>query len=39
MLYIGFVYGNWEINALTNVIEELEIHRDTIEDQTKVSPL
>ncbi|KAF5385348.1 hypothetical protein D9615_001203 [Tricholomella constricta] len=27
MLYEGFLYGNWECNALMNVIEELEIHR------------
>ncbi|GLB35805.1 putative endonuclease/Exonuclease/phosphatase family protein [Lyophyllum shimeji] len=27
MLYEGFLYGNWECNALTNAIEELEIHR------------
>jgi len=27
MLYEGFIFGNWECNALMNVIEELEIHR------------
>ncbi|KAG6837312.1 hypothetical protein H0H93_011407 [Arthromyces matolae] len=27
MLYEGFLYGNWECNALLNAIEELEIHR------------
>ncbi|THH20508.1 hypothetical protein EW146_g866 [Bondarzewia mesenterica] len=27
MLYIGFVYGRWEVNALMNVIEELELYR------------
>jgi len=27
MLYHGFIFGNWECNALTNIIEELEIHR------------
>ncbi|KAI1793185.1 DNase I-like protein [Ganoderma leucocontextum] len=27
MLYVGFVYGNWEVNALTNIIEELELYR------------
>ncbi|OBZ79052.1 Inositol phosphosphingolipids phospholipase C [Grifola frondosa] len=32
MLYIGFVYGRWEINALTNIIEELEIYRTSLED-------
>lgn len=25
MLYSGFIYGYWEINALTNIIEELEL--------------
>lgn len=25
MLYSGFIFGNWEMNALTNVIEELEL--------------
>lgn len=25
LLYVGFVYGRWEINSLTNVIEELEL--------------
>ncbi|KAH9929680.1 Endonuclease/exonuclease/phosphatase [Fomitopsis serialis] len=29
-LYVGFVYGRWEVNALTNVIEELEIYRDSL---------
>lgn len=33
MLYIGFVYGNWETNALTNIIEELEIYKAALEDQ------
>jgi len=28
MLYIGFLYGNWERRALTNVIEELELLRN-----------
>ncbi|KAG6845368.1 hypothetical protein H0H87_010477 [Tephrocybe sp. NHM501043] len=27
MLYEGFLYGNWECNALMNVIEELEVHK------------
>jgi len=27
MLYDGFIFGNWECNALMNIIEELEIHR------------
>ncbi|KAI0077465.1 DNase I-like protein [Panus rudis PR-1116 ss-1] len=33
MLYIGFVYGNWEANALTNVIEELEIYMASLDEQ------
>jgi len=31
MLYVGFVYGHWEVNALLNVIEELELYRKSIE--------
>ncbi|RDX51884.1 DNase I-like protein [Lentinus brumalis] len=31
MLYIGFVYGNWEVNALTNIIEELELYRAALQ--------
>nr|VWO94044.1 Legionella secretion system protein B [Ganoderma boninense] len=31
MLYVGFVYGNWEVNALTNIIEELELYRASLE--------
>jgi len=31
MAYIGFVYGRWEINALMNVIEELELYRKSVE--------
>ncbi|KAJ7103271.1 inositol phosphophingolipids phospholipase C [Mycena belliarum] len=31
MLYEGFLYGNWECNALMNVIEELEIYKNTLE--------
>jgi len=27
MLYVGWVYGRWEVNALMNVIEEMEILR------------
>jgi sphingomyelin phosphodiesterase 2 len=30
MLYVGFIYGRWEVNALLNVIEELEIHQGTV---------
>jgi sphingomyelin phosphodiesterase 2 len=26
MLYEGFIYGNWERNALMNVIEDLEVY-------------
>ncbi|KAF8215938.1 Endonuclease/exonuclease/phosphatase [Mycena galopus ATCC 62051] len=33
MLYEGFLYGNWECNALMNVIEELEIYKTTLEIQ------
>jgi sphingomyelin phosphodiesterase 2 len=29
MLYEGFIFGRWEQNALTTVIEELEIHKKT----------
>ncbi|KAK7064006.1 Endo/exonuclease/phosphatase domain-containing protein [Favolaschia claudopus] len=31
MLYEGFLYGNWECNALMNVIEELEIYKNSLE--------
>lgn len=31
MLYEGFLYGSWELNALMNVIEELEIHKKHID--------
>lgn len=31
MFYEGFLYGKWELNALMNVIEELEIHRKHLE--------
>ncbi|KAJ6621130.1 inositol phosphophingolipids phospholipase C [Mycena sp. CBHHK59/15] len=33
MLYEGFLYGNWECNALMNVIEELEIYKNGLEIQ------
>jgi sphingomyelin phosphodiesterase 2 len=33
MLYEGFIFGNWERNALMNVIEELEIHRKGLDIQ------
>ncbi|KAJ7651688.1 inositol phosphophingolipids phospholipase C [Mycena polygramma] len=29
----GFLYGNWECNALMNVIEELEIYKNSLEIQ------
>jgi sphingomyelin phosphodiesterase 2 len=31
MLYVGFVYGRWEVNALMNVIEELELYQKSME--------
>lgn len=31
MLYVGFLYGRWEANALLNVIEELELYRKSVE--------
>ncbi|KAI0275287.1 Endonuclease/exonuclease/phosphatase [Gloeopeniophorella convolvens] len=31
MFYVGFVYGRWELNALKNVIEELELYRKSAE--------
>jgi len=30
MLYVGFIYGNWEVNVLVNIIEELELYRETV---------
>jgi sphingomyelin phosphodiesterase 2 len=30
VLYEGFIYGNWERNALMNVIEELETHKQNL---------
>lgn len=33
MLYEGFLYGNWERNALLNVIEELEIYQKSLDIQ------
>lgn len=32
MFYVGFVYGRWEVNALQNVIEELELYQRGVED-------
>ncbi|KZV76375.1 inositol phosphophingolipids phospholipase C [Peniophora sp. CONT] len=29
MLYSGFLYGNWEVNALQNVIDELDIYQSS----------
>ncbi|KAJ3531482.1 hypothetical protein NM688_g7568 [Phlebia brevispora] len=37
MLYIGFVYGRWEVNALTNIIEELEIYRNSLDERAYTS--
>jgi len=37
MLYIGFIYGKWEANALTNIIEELEIYRNTMDERVGTS--
>lgn len=31
MLYVGFVYGRWEANALMNVIEEFELYQKNVE--------
>ncbi|KZP28800.1 DNase I-like protein [Athelia psychrophila] len=31
MFYEGFLYGRWELNALMNVIEELEIHQNRLD--------
>lgn len=36
MFYEGFLYGHWELNALMNVIEELEIHRNQLDGQERV---
>ena len=30
-LYIGFIFGKWERNVLTNIIEEMETLKDTVE--------
>ena len=30
-LYIGFIFGKWERNMLTNIIEEMETLKDTVE--------
>lgn len=38
MLYEGFLYGNWECNALMNVIEELEIYQKGLDIQAGRSP-
>ena len=31
MFYVGFMHGRWEVNALMNVIEELELYRKSAE--------
>ncbi|KAL0581088.1 hypothetical protein V5O48_000982 [Marasmius crinis-equi] len=33
LLYNGFIYGNWECNALMNIIEELELYKKALEIQ------
>ncbi|KAH7923233.1 hypothetical protein BV22DRAFT_1069085 [Leucogyrophana mollusca] len=38
MLYEGFIFGNWELKALMNVIEELELYKKYLEIQTGVPP-
>jgi sphingomyelin phosphodiesterase 2 len=35
MFYEGFLYGRWELNALMNVIEELEIYRSHLHRKHK----
>ena len=35
MLYSGFIYGNWEVNSLTNIIEELELYRSTLDSRSR----
>ncbi|KAH9996043.1 Endonuclease/exonuclease/phosphatase [Russula vinacea] len=39
MLYAGFVYGRWEVNALMNVIEELELYQKSAEVITSTGEL
>jgi sphingomyelin phosphodiesterase 2 len=39
MLYVGFIYGRWEANALMNVIEELELYRKSVEIVATTSEL
>lgn len=34
MLYEGFIYGQWECNALMNVVEELEVYKQGLELQS-----
>ncbi|KAJ3731959.1 Endonuclease/exonuclease/phosphatase [Lentinula guzmanii] len=34
MLYEGYVYGQWECNALMNVVEELEVYAQGLELQS-----
>ncbi|KAH9081509.1 inositol phosphophingolipids phospholipase C [Lactarius deliciosus] len=31
MFYVGFVHGRWEVNALLNAIDELELYRKSVE--------
>jgi len=37
MLYAGFLYGRWEVNALRNVIEELELYRRSVDISADVN--
>ncbi|KAH9178568.1 inositol phosphophingolipids phospholipase C [Lactarius sanguifluus] len=30
MFYVGFVHGRWEVNALLNVIDELELYQKSV---------
>jgi sphingomyelin phosphodiesterase 2 len=39
MLYAGFVHGRWEVNALMNVIEELELYQKSAEVITSTGEL
>ncbi|KAF9270690.1 inositol phosphophingolipids phospholipase C [Marasmius fiardii PR-910] len=37
LLYEGFIFGNWECNALMNIIEELELYKKALELQAQGS--
>jgi sphingomyelin phosphodiesterase 2 len=34
MLYVGFVWGQWESNLLREVIEEMELEQKVVEMET-----